>query len=73
MFYNIKNIKFADLELCLIDFPSLFFQLKGLKCSLKTNIQKASLFRSLSVRTVTGEQAARATIKRLNCAFKLMK
>ena len=38
MFLNVKNIKFADLELCLIDFPVSFFRLKGLKCALKTII-----------------------------------
>jgi hypothetical protein len=46
MFLTIKNVlkfKFADLELCLIDFPSKFFQLKGLKWTLKTIVQKAEL------------------------------
>jgi hypothetical protein len=39
----LKNIEFADLELCLIDFPSQFFQLKGMKCVVTTIIQKAEL------------------------------
>ena len=29
--FNVENIEFTDLELCLIDFPNcVFFQLKGL-------------------------------------------
>jgi hypothetical protein len=38
-FFNQKTL----IELCLIDFPRGFFQLKGLQCALKTIIQKAEL------------------------------
>ena len=35
--YNARNIEFTDLQLFIVDFPSYFFQLKGMQCTLKTH------------------------------------
>ena len=36
----LKNIKFADLELCLIDFPSIVFSIKRAEMCLKNHHSK---------------------------------